>query len=408
MKIVQLKISNFEKIVAFDVTPEDNIVTLSGPNGAGKSSVLHAIAALLNGGKDIPADPIIHEGAKKGSVFMDIGDYTAELSITPKSNTLKIVRKDGEPIKNTRDTLNGIIGARTLDDPIRLINESDKKKQRKMFMELMGIDTADLDSKHAVMYETRREVGREIKQIEGELAGRELHRDVPDKEQSISDLNAEWKAAHESNAKIQTLREQIDDKKSRYKALKNQIKEIEEECGQLKTEGQAMELEADNMKYINTEEMQKQIETAETTNQKVRDNQKRSEIQKTLTAKQSRYDELTERIQQIEQSKSQLLSDSKVTIHGLKIADDEVLYNNIPISKASSGEKIRLGFEFIAAAHPKFRVLRIEDGDKPDSKTMNVIKQIAQEKDIQVWIEKVDETGNVGIYIEEGEVRGIN
>jgi hypothetical protein len=35
---------------------------------------------------------------------------------------------------------------------------------------------------------------------------------------------------------------------------------------------------------------------------------------------------------------------------------------------------------------------------------MKEVEQMAQERDMQVWIERVDESGKVGIVIEDGEV----
>jgi recombinational DNA repair ATPase RecF len=40
-----------------------------------------------------------------------------------------------------------------------------------------------------------------------------------------------------------------------------------------------------------------------------------------------------------------------------------------------------------------------------DSGNMAVIQQMAKDQDYQVWIEQVDESGKVGIYIEDGQVR---
>lgn len=36
---------------------------------------------------------------------------------------------------------------------------------------------------------------------------------------------------------------------------------------------------------------------------------------------------------------------------------------------------------------------------------MQLIEGIAKEKDYQIWIEKVDDSGTIGFYIEEGEIK---
>ena len=39
---------------------------------------------------------------------------------------------------------------------------------------------------------------------------------------------------------------------------------------------------------------------------------------------------------------------------------------------------------------------------------MEVVRKMASEGDWQVWIERVDDTGKVGLYIEDGQVMADN
>ena len=53
---------------------------------------------------------------------------------------------------------------------------------------------------------------------------------------------------------------------------------------------------------------------------------------------------------------------------------------------------------------PDLRIIRIMDGSLLDSESLEVIRKAAVEKDYQVWIESVDETGKIGIVIEDGQI----
>ena len=59
-------------------------------------------------------------------------------------------------------------------------------------------------------------------------------------------------------------------------------------------------------------------------------------------------------------------------------------------------------------SNPKLRVILIRDGSLLDSENLKVIQEMAADLDFQVLIERVDDTGKVGIYIEDGEVKEIN
>jgi hypothetical protein len=49
-------------------------------------------------------------------------------------------------------------------------------------------------------------------------------------------------------------------------------------------------------------------------------------------------------------------------------------------------------------------VLRIREGSLLDSGSLALIAGMADENDYQVWIETVDDTGTVGIMMEDGMV----
>ena len=60
------------------------------------------------------------------------------------------------------------------------------------------------------------------------------------------------------------------------------------------------------------------------------------------------------------------------------------------------------------ALNPEIRVIRITDGSLLDSGNLALIAEMADEHDFQVWIEKVDESGTIGVYIEDGAVAAVN
>lgn len=57
---------------------------------------------------------------------------------------------------------------------------------------------------------------------------------------------------------------------------------------------------------------------------------------------------------------------------------------------------------------PTLRVIRITDGSLIDKKNMKELHKLFKDKDFQAWIEVVDETGKVGIFMEDGMVKAIN
>ncbi len=60
------------------------------------------------------------------------------------------------------------------------------------------------------------------------------------------------------------------------------------------------------------------------------------------------------------------------------------------------------------AGNPKLRVLRIKDGSLLDSKSYAMLQEMAELHDFQCWVEAVDESGTVGIVMEDGAVASVH
>jgi hypothetical protein len=56
------------------------------------------------------------------------------------------------------------------------------------------------------------------------------------------------------------------------------------------------------------------------------------------------------------------------------------------------------------ALNPKIKVLRITDGSLLDKDNLQVIREMVEAQDYQLWLERVATDGRVGIVIEDGMV----
>ena len=103
-----------------------------------------------------------------------------------------------------------------------------------------------------------------------------------------------------------------------------------------------------------------------------------------------------------------MLAKASFPLPGLGFGINGVTYNGLPLEQASAAEQLRVSMSMAIASNPKLRVIRITDGSLLDSNSMAVIEEMCKAEDFQVWIEQVEETGKVGIFIEEGRVAAID
>ena len=113
---------------------------------------------------------------------------------------------------------------------------------------------------------------------------------------------------------------------------------------------------------------------------------------------------MTAHLETIEKRKADGLAAAKFPVEGLGFDADGVLYNGRPFNRASSAEKVLVSAAMMIALNPELRVLIVRNGNDLDSDSLAALEDMASDADFQVFIEIVNETGDFGITIEDGEV----
>ena len=98
------------------------------------------------------------------------------------------------------------------------------------------------------------------------------------------------------------------------------------------------------------------------------------------------------------------MAEANMPIPGLSLTAGTVMLNGLPFDQASDAERLRASVAIAMAGNPQLRVIRIKDGSLLDDGGIQMIADLAKENDYQVWLERVDSTGKIGIVMEDGEV----
>jgi chromosome segregation ATPase len=148
------------------------------------------------------------------------------------------------------------------------------------------------------------------------------------------------------------------------------------------------------------------IASAQATNAAVSRERERREHMATVEKLRTGVANRTKQIESLDAMKAEGLAAAKMPTEGLSFDEDGVTYNGLAFSQASSAEQLRVSCAIGMAAKPEIRIMRITDGSLLDSTNLAVIEEMAREHEYQVWIERVDESGTIGVVIEDGEVAG--
>jgi hypothetical protein len=417
LKIVQLEAQNIKRLKAVRIRPEGDVIIIGGDNEQGKTSVLDSIMYAL-GGKNAVCEKPIHEGKDSAQVIVDLGEFTVTRTFTASGGTLTVKRADGTKVSSPQALLDGLVG-RLSFDPLEF-SRMEPARQKATLQALVGLDFTKLDHDRKAAFDERTVVNRRLKEAEANLKAAPYHTSAPKVEVSVADLSMELTRAQEAEVEFER-------KKSGYEAAKNRVASTEREIAGMERQiesltkalaGLRKDLEAEKTDAANAKAaaedvpqydivgIRTKLAGAEAINRNVRENAQRAKLQEAVDKTRKEADGLTAKLDTIDKSKAQALSDAKFPVDGLAFDEGGVTLKGLPFNQASAAEQLRVSVAMGLALNPKLRVMLIRDGSLLDKKSLKMVATMASDNDAQVWLERVGDGAEVSVVIEDGEVRG--
>jgi hypothetical protein len=458
MKILRLAAENVKRLKAVDITPDATLQQITGKNESGKTSVLDSIWWAL-GGKDAIQDKPIRTGEETATIRLDLGEIIVKRTLERAGEGFKtkllvlnpIGAPEGTPDKklpewkSPQDFLDAILGELTFD-PLKFANA----KPREQFDQLrkiskLSIDIDGLKDANAADFKARTDINRDAKNKRAQAEAIVVPPDTPveavnesailDVIQSATEHNsgiekrklnranaskeAEWLRAEAARLRGQfdTVNQRCADKVAE---LNRQIKEAEkdrdDEIVRLENEAlaavgkaEALESKITSAKPlpdpISVADHRLKLNAAKATNAAVEKRRHRESIEKEAVAFEASAQALTETMAGRERQIVDAIKKAEMPIADLGFGDGYVTYKGLPFDQASSAARLRVSTSIAMAQNPKVRVVRIQDGSLLDEDGMTLLAEMAREKDFQVWVERVDSSGKIGVYMEDGEVK---
>jgi len=414
MRILNFKAENFKKIVAIDITPKGNVVIISGKNGAGKTSAIDSIWSGLQwkAGKKINKSPI-RTGEKFANVRITFEDFIVNRKwFDTGKTTLTVTNREGLIKLSPQEMLDKFIGVLSFDPSV--FYTMSPREQRDIFLKITGVDVDSFDNKIADIYATRKAKGQEVKLLAGEEEEITI-KDLPEEAINLTDLSRKYDEAVELNNKIVQAQREY---KSKDIAISNNIESIKNQQDRINGMlEENKEYRVDNVKIkewlmenkdIDTTTIKEEMTNAYAINEQIkargRNNQKWIKHNKA----KAEYNEFTKAIETIEEDKKKALAGSKLTIKDLSIDDEGLKQKGFPISQLAESEKIKLALEIGMTLNPDFKCIFLRNYAALDKDNKKVVDDFAEKYGYLIICEQLDDSGKVGFYIENGEVKNEN
>lgn len=410
MKIIKLQAENIKKLKAVEITPDSNLVQITGANAQGKTSVLDSIWYALGGKSAVDTMPI-RDGEDEAFVQLEFENFIVTRTFKLKDNVIKtsilIEGRNGSIYKSPQAILNGLVGKLSFD-PL----EFSRLKPKEQFDLLRDICNIDFDFEEAEterqkIYDKRTDINREAKALEiaesNIIVDNEQYTIKKDPQEILQNL----KEAQAFNALQKRNEQDIQQLQEHSNMLLN---ELEEKKKYVQRNVEMNNSQIDKLIKQKGEEkdilsLTCELDSIININKNADKFERKAKIHEQHNEKKEMSDECTKKLKEIDFKKIAALKEAKMPIEKLSIDNGQVLYNEIPFEQLSGAEKLKISLAIAAAANPKIRVLRITDGSLLDSSSMDELLKFANEKDYQIWIERVDETGDVGVCIHDGNIK---
>lgn len=425
MKIISLTAENIKKLRAVEITPDGALVQITGKNGMGKSSILDAIWWALAGTDNIQAAPI-RKGAERARIRLDLGELVVERRFSEAGSSLTVENAEGARYKSPQAMLDALLGALAFD-PLGFVNE----KPKDQFETLRGIAKLDVDFDNLTAlsrgdFERRTLINRDAKALRAQADGITLAANVPAEKVDTAALMDRMAEASKVNAEIETRKGRREQAELRITQLRHAANAAMDQAASLRKQADEVEAgarqsdkEADELSTklanadplpepVDVDELRLDLAAAEATNKQVEAKLRKADLIKQAVAKEAEAQGLTEAIEARDQVKADAIAKAEMPVPGLGFGEGIVTFNEVPFDQASTAEQIRVSVAIAMAANPKLRVIRIKEGSLLDEDGLALIAQMAADHDYQIWLERVDSSGKIGVVIDDGNVVAVD
>ena len=427
MKIIALEAENLKRLTAVRIEPCGNLVQITGRNGQGKTSVLDSIWWALAGTSNVQTTPI-RNGEERATIKLDLGD----LKITRKfiaqddgSYTTSITVENGEGarFKSPQTMLDKLLGQLTFD-PLAFARMKSPDKVTALRSLVPDFDFAAADAAIKEAFEERTVSNREAQAAE--QAAFRIAEGLPNPLPAMvemGDLLAEQQKAIEYNDNMRNHIQIIESRQRNLASLKSVEQKAKENEARIEAEladakkktatakrdvldGETLLKEtAPASEPIDTTAISERLRAASEAQEVAGMVERRDRELERHKVAQERSEYLTATIEKLKQEAKEAITSSNLPIGDATIKSGEVYLSGVPFEQASDAEQLQASIGIAMALNPTLKVIRVRDGSLLDDKAMETLATMADENEYQIWIERVDSSGQIGFVLENGHIK---
>lgn len=427
MKILKLYAERVKRLDVVEITPKGNLVTITGKNAQGKSSVLDSIAMVLGGGDNIPWEPV-RKGSESAYISVDLGEkgkleYRVTRRFTAKegepgdkkfTTSLTIEEADGRRARKPQELLDTIVGTIAFD-PLEFSRMKPAEKVKTLRSLVPGVDFDEIADRRQHAFEERTIQNRKAKDASARASGIIVPPNAPDTAVDTAALMDRLTEIGKEATAIERERTARTNTVANIANWRAQAVDLQRQADELHAQSTAMIKRANkaNAAYDDLPPLKPipdatairaELNMAGELNAAYEKARRKADASDEAKAAETAAQLLTGQIEACDAEVQAAISAAKFPVRGLTFDASDVYLNGLPFDQAASSERLRASMALAMAANPKLRVMRVTDGGLLDDDAMEILSQVAEADDWQIWLEKISD-GPSAIVMEDGRVK---
>ena len=419
IKINKLEIENVKRVKAVKLEPSANGLTIvGGNNNQGKTSVLDAIAWALGGDTYRPSQPS-REGSVTPPYLHLVLSNGLIVERKGKNSDLKVIDPKGE--KAGQQLLNSFIEKLALDLP-KFMEASDTEKATTL-LNIIGVgkELAEIEEQEKSVYNERLAIGRIADQKKKFADEQEYFPDAPKDLISASELIQQQQEILARNGENQRKRNNLAVISNQKYRLSDEIKLLEGQIAELYTRldekkqsyEKVVKDEETAQKTVaelideSTEELEKNLAHIEEINRKVRINLDKDKAEDDAREYQIQYDNLTIKLSNIREQKTELLNDANLPLPELTVIEGKLKYKGQEWDNMSGSDRLKVSTAIVRKLNPECGFVLIDKLEQMDLDTLKEFGEWLEQEGLQAIATRVSKGDECSIIIEDGYSSGM-
>lgn len=407
IKINRLDVENVKRVKAVKIEPNANGLTiLGGKNRQGKTSVLDAIAWALGGNKHRPSEPYREGSTIPPSLHLVMSNGLV-VERKGKNGDLKVIDPEGN--KGGQALLDEFVEELAIDLPRFMTSNGKDKAQTLLQIIGVGDQLYTLEQQEREIYTRRTTIGQIAEQKEKFAAEQTYYPDAPKDLVSASDLIKAQQDILARNGENQRKRQNLSHIEATLAQVTAQIEDLERRLGLLRDK--RAEIESDltiarkdalTLHDEGTEELEKSIAGVEEINECVRANLNKDKAEEDAKQYRAQYQEMTAQLNEVRQSKIDLLKNANLPLPGLSVEEGELLYNGKKWDCMSGADQLIVSTAIVRQLNPKCGFVLLDKLEQMDLDELKLFGEWLETEGLQAIATRVSTGDECSIIIEDG------